>query len=167
MEKHVERMESLIQAAGENNPKINGWGIYSYCDVNTPCGDGGGGFFWFDNAKDMLELSRYLCWMFPISADEHDPELFQENGKIIDALVAKQASLEKGKQMLNELLEGSIQVSWWGEVKELLTDDLLFCNDIRSSFWDLRDNGSSETENIQPIPDNLEGEFLQWLKEYV
>ena len=86
MDINIEQKELIFQAIGENVPKIDGWGMYSYCDVNTPCGGGTGGFFWFYNMKDMLKLSRYLCMMFPISDGDYDLELFQENGKIIDMI---------------------------------------------------------------------------------
>ncbi len=167
MENQFERMESLIQSAGNNVPQIDSWGMYFYCDVNVPCGGGSGGFYWFDNESEMLELARYLCWMFPITEDDHDPILFRENGKIIDALVAKQFDLEKGKELINDLLEGSLQVSWWGEVKELISGESEFAKEMRSSFWDEQENGASDEENFHPISGDKVQDFLDWLAEYV
>lgn len=161
----IKAMESIIDIGNQTKPQPGGWGIYSYCDVNAICGGGAGGFYWFNEEQQLLELSRYLCWFFLSEDEEHDPILFAENGKISDALAAKEIDWETARGRLNQSLEGWVQVEWWEQVDELIAGPGQFAEEKRNYFW-IEQADNVDEEDVQPIPPEQLDAFLEWLSSY-
>jgi hypothetical protein len=167
MNKRIAVFEELIHQVQGNKPQPGCPGIYSYCDVNVPCGGGQGGFFWFKDDAEFFELAKYFCFMYADSDEDCDDELFRRNNEIITSLQSKKVDLETARLKLNELLKGRVQTSWWGPFDNLLDGQGKFARETRTLFWAEQPDADEENEIEDPIPEKLVGQFRDWIAEYV
>ncbi|MAT45435.1 MAG: hypothetical protein CL609_24165 [Anaerolineaceae bacterium] len=164
---HAQYLDDLVDQANANDPTMDGWGMYFYCDVGAACGGGQGGFYWFANKAELLEMAKYVSWIFPPFQGDNDLELLEENHELIQRVISDEITLEDARIKLNEALAGLIQVSWWGRVPELLDGDGEELKVIRSYYWSQFAEEVEDEDNFTPIPPDHQVEFLKFVKEFV
>ncbi|NMC54539.1 MAG: hypothetical protein GYA48_12980 [Chloroflexi bacterium] len=173
----VEQIDEMIRKASSMEPELDTLGMYFYLDVNGVCGSGAGAFLWFENREEFLQMARYVCWMYPSYTGEYDEDLLVENGRIIDAYLQGEISLDETQAQINELMSGLVQVPWWGTLRALMNGEDQFAAEFRETFWEgyqeyLEECDDDEekielTSKDMPIPEAMAIEFTSFVVDYI
>jgi len=146
----------LGNIASNRDPRRAPWGYYCSDDQVF----GVGLFLWF---KTKEELLRFLGEYEGSNSEQHDQtDLRAGLRKVTKQIGAGRLGLEKGRQHLNELLKGYIQIEWLGTFDEMLAGKHLFCQQLRADFLEVEDSALPAPR----IPERSVKGFVDFLRNY-
>jgi len=162
-EQREERLRVLTNEIANQQLDQSNYGLYVSIGGNLP--SAGGGFLWFNNKQDFLELTHHLAYFY---LDGHNPDtnnnIWDTINPIVDQLQSLKISMEKARTELNSKLEPIlVEIVWWGTLADLSQSGDPFSQDIRESFW----YDHTQEEKTLPIPEELMAEFVVWVGNYV
>lgn len=162
-EQRDERLRILTNEIANQELDQNNYGLYVAMGGNLP--SAGGGFLWYKNKSDFLELTRHLAYFY---MDVQDPDtnntIWDDIAPIVDQLQSNQLTMEEARTQLNTELEPIlVEIVWWGTLLDLSQSEDSFTKDIRESFW----YDQTEEEKTLPIPQEMMADFVEWVGNYV
>lgn len=146
-----QRLEEQYQVV----PEDDYWGYFSYDE------SGAGLFLWFETREKMLEFlvdeSAFLIGL-------HDADEIEQHEKIktlIDKSKKENLSDESAITSLNELLNPTLRVKWWGTFRDLTNGQNEFSREVVEWFEE-----NTDTSLERPLTELQRQKWLNFLSEY-
>lgn len=147
-------LEQYAKASGLR-PRPGYWG-FDFFEAFT----GQGGIIWAASQAESLDLMRiYPAWL--ASSKAPDPAKVEGVSKIVDQVQAGLLDTKEAYQQINQVIGYGWTLTWWGWYEDLLDSDDSYASGIREGFW--YSQNEEDDERTDPIPDDLEADFADWL----
>jgi hypothetical protein len=112
-DKRAERLRVLTNEIVNQQPDQSNYGLYVSIGGNLP--SAGGGFLWYKNKPDFLELTRHLAYFQMVGQNsETNNNIWDSINPIVDQLQSGIISMEKARTELNSEFEQIlVEIFWW------------------------------------------------------
>jgi len=135
------------------------WGFFSYPDGPPALGGGQISTTWLENRNEAL---AFIADVLPF----HPPgmastEVAQRVRQVIDQMKSGDLNDQVGVHQLNEHLAGLSQITFFGSLQSLVSDNDVFCSSVRADFLDV-----AEGQAVPAVPAERLNEFKDWLLNY-